>query len=78
MLPPEALEQGAGVIRVRRRRSADSAAHLQKPARPPYASTSRPQDRAGAGTPDLDISAGREGSAMTEITPIGEVSRRSR
>jgi hypothetical protein len=78
LLPPEALEQEAGVIRVRRRRSADSAAHLQKPARPPYASTSRPQDRAGAGTPDLDTSAGREGSAMTEITPIGEVSRRSR
>jgi hypothetical protein len=60
LLPPEALEQVAGVIRARRQRSADSAAHLQKPARPPYASTSRPQDRAGAGTPDLDIPTGPE------------------
>jgi hypothetical protein len=56
LFPPEALEQVTGVIRARRRRSADSAAHLQKRARPPYTSTSRVQDRAEAGTLDLDLS----------------------
>ncbi len=78
LFPPEALEQVAGVIRARRRRAADSAAHLQKPARPPYTSTSRLQDRAEAGTLDLETSAGPEASAMTEIAPIGIVSGRSR
>jgi hypothetical protein len=40
LFPPEALEQVAGVIQARRRRPAGSAAHLQKPGRPPYSATS--------------------------------------
>jgi hypothetical protein len=58
VLPTEALTLVAGVIRARRRRSPDAAAHLQKPAGAPYTATSQFQDRLHAGTPGPLASAG--------------------
>lgn len=77
LFPPEALELVAGVIRARRRRI-QSPAQTQNLAKGPRSAVPRLQDRVEAGTLDPDTSAGSEASAMTEITPIGGVSGRSR
>ena len=82
LFPPEALELVAGVIRARRRpvrvmtpaRLASLATAREKARAACTRATSRPQDRADAGTLDLDTSSGAGGERMTEITPIGVVS----
>ena len=71
LFPPEALELVAGVIRARRRpvrvmtpaRLASLATAREKARAACTRATSRPQDRAEAGTLDLDIPTGPEASA---------------
>ena len=75
VFPPEALEQVAGLIRARRRRI-QSPAQTQNLAKGPRSAVSRPQDRADAGAPALDTSAGPEASAIPKITPISGVKQK--
>ncbi len=67
VFPPEALEQVAGVIRARRRRTLSPERARSLGAQTAYRATSRLQDRAEAGTLALDISAGPESSMWPRI-----------